>query len=157
MPLSCGYGPTIWFMVWSYGWHRNGAWSVGSCGQIPSTNHRNNLVYRVSRGAICEEFVDPGSRFNLGFLGENGTGFTEAGILVYLRYEPVLKIDPYQSRSEKGMEFCQGNWGSILKRDPVGENFPLKFQPQCPVSNPGLILDPGTTNSSRIAPLAGGY
>jgi hypothetical protein len=32
----------------------------------------------------------------------------EAGILVYVRYEPVLKIDPYLSRSEKSMEFCQG-------------------------------------------------
>jgi hypothetical protein len=27
------------------------------------------------------------------------------------------------------MDFCQGNCGSILKRDPVGENFQLKFRP----------------------------
>jgi hypothetical protein len=43
------------------------------------------------------------------------------------RYEPVLKIDPYQRNPEKCMDFCHGNWGSILKLDPVGENFPVKF------------------------------
>jgi hypothetical protein len=44
--------------------------------------------------------------------------------------------------------------------DPVHENFPLKFPPQCSLirnaqfypRNPGLNLDPGSTNSSRIAP-----
>jgi hypothetical protein len=45
--------------------------------------------------------------------------------------------------------------------DPIGENFPLKFRSQCSLirnvqfypRNPGLSLDPGSTNSSRIAPL----
>jgi hypothetical protein len=36
----------------------------------------------------------------------------------------------YQRNPEKCMDFCQGNWGSILKIDPVGENFPPKFPPQ---------------------------
>jgi hypothetical protein len=44
--------------------------------------------------------------------------------------------------------------------DPVGENFRLKFWPQCSLirsvqfyhRNPGLSLDPGSTNSSRISP-----
>jgi hypothetical protein len=49
---------------------------------------------------------------------------------MYLRYEPVLQIDPYRRNPDKCMDFCQGNWGSILKLDPVGENFPLKFPPQ---------------------------
>jgi hypothetical protein len=79
---------------------------------------------------------------------------------VFLRYEPVLKINPYQRNPEKCMDFCKGNWGSILMLDPDGENFPLKFLPQCSLirnvqfypRNPGLNLDPGSTNSSRIAP-----
>jgi hypothetical protein len=32
---------------------------------------------------------------------------TEAGILVYLRFEPVLKIDPYQRKPEKCMDFAK--------------------------------------------------
>jgi hypothetical protein len=45
--------------------------------------------------------------------------------------------------------------------DPIDENFRLKFWPQCLLMrsvqfysrNPGLNLDPGSANSSRIAPL----
>jgi hypothetical protein len=43
--------------------------------------------------------------------------------------------------------------------DPVGENFRLKFWPQCSLisvqfypRNPGLNLNPRSTNSSQIAP-----
>jgi hypothetical protein len=55
-----------------------------------------------SRGEIREEFVDLGSivGLTLDFWGR----IEEAGILVHLRYEPVLTI--------------------------VGENFRLKFRPQ---------------------------
>jgi hypothetical protein len=40
------------------------------------------------------------------------------------------------------MEFCQGNCALILKRDPVSENFPLKFPPleaQCRI--PRFLID----------------
>jgi hypothetical protein len=46
--------------------------------------------------------------------------------------------------------------------DPFGENFPLKFRPQCSLIRSvqfyprGLNLDPGSTNSSRIAPQVNG-
>jgi hypothetical protein len=46
--------------------------------------------------------------------------------------------------------------------DPIGEKFPLKFRLHCSLirsvqfypRNPGLNLDLGSTNSSRIAPLS---
>jgi hypothetical protein len=44
-----------------------------------------------------------------------------------------------RSLSEKGMDFCQGNCGSILKHDPVGENFPLKLPPLVTKSAPHVL------------------